>query len=144
MQQKGLDAVKINLIQGTAMNLDQVNRMQLQLSDINRLVNKLQESEATQVEQNKALVDLKGRVVTLQQDSTLFNDLSKEVKILFPNVNEMRFARMQKTDFQDTILQMPTYFVRWKSARLQRTEQPKLYDFLKVRTKLDTLELINY
>lgn len=144
LREKGLDSVRINLIQGTATNLEQISRMQLQLTDMNQLVNKLQESEIVQMEQERAIGALNRRVEAIRQDSSLFVDLSKEVKTLFPNIDEMRFARMQKTSFQDTTLQMPTYLVHWKSSRLQRAEQQKLYDFLKVRTKLDTLELITY
>ncbi len=141
---KGLDSIRISLIQGTATNLEQINRMQLQLSSMGQLVNKLEESKVVQMEQDQAISELNKRVEILHKDSSLFIDLSKEVKTLFPNVDEMRFARMQKTNFQDTTLQMPTYLVHWKSSRLQKAEQQKLYDFLKVRAKLDTLELIAY
>lgn len=144
LQNQGLDSMRVSLIQGTAMNLEQINRMQLQLSNMGQLVNKLGESEVVQMEQDQAISELNKRVEILHRDSSLFVDLSKEVKTLFPNVDEMRFARMQKTSFQDTTLQMPTYLVHWKSSRLQRAERQKLYDFLKVRAKLDTLELITY
>lgn len=144
LREKGLDSIRISLIQGTATNLEQINRMQLQLSSMGQLVNKLEESEVVQMEQERSIGALNKRVEAIKQDSSLFVDLSKEVKTLFPNIDEMRFARMQKTNFQDTTLQMPTYLVHWKSSRLQKAEQQKLYDFLKVRAKLDTLELITY
>jgi len=106
---------------------------------------RLQQSTEKRAAQAQLITNIQTSENITTRDSILFNDLSQEIKVLFPNITEMRFARMRKTNFQDSIMiQMPTYLVNWKSARTRTAEQPKLQDFIKVRTKLDTFEIINY
>lgn len=144
LERLGLGKVNLNLIQDADVSLDVINRMQLQISNMGQLAEKLQATEAARTEQQLAMEQLRKNRSQVTMDSTLFADVGKEVKTLFPNVNELRFARMQKTNFKDSIDYMPTYLVQWNSTRTKAAEEKKLYDFVKLRTKLDTLELISY
>lgn len=141
----GLHPLRFTLIQNTDVGLDQVTRMQLQLSNMNALVERLQQTTANRAGQTQFVSNIQTIQTIAAQDSILFSNLSKEVKVLFPTITELRFARMRKTNFQDTpIVPIPTYLVRWKVARSRAEEESKLREFFKVRTQLDTFEILAY
>jgi len=147
LEKLGLENVNLNLIQGANANMDEINRMQLQLSTVGELSTKLKLIEEARAEEQRLIEELSQKRNNIVLDSTLFADLGKEVQTLFPAIGELRFARMQKTNFQDSIVQMPTYLVHWKTRRAasaRRSDEERLREFFKVRTKFDTLELISY
>lgn len=142
---EGLADLHLNLVQNADVNLDQVARMQLQLSSMSELVNRMQQASENRAEQAQLVANMQDVKNEFNKDSILFNNISREVKILFPNVMELRFARMQQANLQDSsIVKMPTYLVHWKTTRNRNAESIKLKDFIKVRTQLDTFDMIHY
>ncbi|WGK63572.1 DUF389 domain-containing protein [Croceiramulus getboli] len=79
----------------------------------------------------------------LEQGTIPFAQLSEEVKIIYKGITRFSFAPVISTDFKksDTI---PTFTTRWAdslSTREANQKQKELYDWLKFKLKLDTLEL---
>ncbi len=82
---------------------------------------------------------------SLQSDQTVFAQLQRELPLLFPDLKEIAFARMELSDFKQHTSDMPVFIIKWKpgtSSRRIRSERDKLYRFVRVRTALDTLKLI--
>jgi uncharacterized hydrophobic protein (TIGR00271 family) len=147
LRRLGLDNVNLSLIQDADVGLDELDRLRLQISSMGQLAEKLEATETARTQQQRVIEELSNRRSQVLMDSMLFADLGKEVQTLFPAIDELRFARMQKTNFQDSIVQMPTYLVHWQTRRstsARRRDEEKLREFFKVRTKFDTLELISY
>jgi uncharacterized hydrophobic protein (TIGR00271 family) len=71
-----------------------------------------------------------------------FDELTKEVKINYENINELSFSNVINTDFKkiDTI---PVFTVKWVDSLTNETirakESEKLKQWLKLKLKLDTL-----
>ncbi len=81
---------------------------------------------------------------SLQSEQTLFHHLQQELPVLFPDLEEISFARMKISNFKESV-ELPTFVVRWRNtlpARRKKGETQKLYRFVQVRTGLDTLKLL--
>ncbi len=82
---------------------------------------------------------------SLQSERNLFRHLEKELPVLFPELEEMSFARMETTHFNGQSTEWPTFVVRWRNTLSQRRKKEaseKLYRFVQIRTGLDTLKLL--
>ncbi len=85
-----------------------------------------------------------------QMDSLTNNDLLniyKEIKTIFPLIKEVAIAKnITKTDFT-TPTTIPLALIKWdrkKSTSGKKRDEPKLKEFIKVRAKLDTIQLVVY
>ena len=94
------------------------------------------QQNATQIEELSALVI----------DTTEFNDISGELKVLYPEIQSLGFAKFHSTDFDQTSYNFPTILVQWQSrpSRQNIADQEKIKDFIILRMDLDTVRLISY
>lgn len=101
----------------------------------------LKDKRETEVEKLQKQID------SLNTDLKIFNEVSKEVKSLFPDLEEIGFSQIQKTDFDTTINHIPTFLLKWnkkKTLRQQKVDSKRLEDFIKIRANLDTVLLVKF
>lgn len=84
---------------------------------------------------------LENELLRYRQENFSFQDLSREIKINYENIQNLSFANRVTTNFSriDTI---PTFTVTWRqnvSARNKREDTEKLQNWLSLRLQLDTL-----
>ena len=73
-----------------------------------------------------------------------FDEISKEAKINYGEMEEMSYYKQVKTDF-NTMDSLTVFSVKWKDKVVKKTvnkQEQKLKMWLKVRLKLDTLKLV--
>jgi len=108
----------------------------------------MMEAEKTiQSEKDRHIEVLTSRLDSLQSDTVLFKAMTKEINALFSDLEEVGFAKIQQSNFDTTLLNLPVFTIKWnkkKSASSKRKDQKRLYDFIKLRARLDTLQLIPY
>ena len=117
---------KVSGMQGKIQN--QLNAMQAD-----------QEAKANQISKMESEMD------SLKQVDLL--NIYKEVKTVFPNLNEIAIANdVVKSNFANTS-KSPIALLKWnedKKGKVSQSEIEKLTNFIKLRAKLDTIVLIQY
>ena len=71
------------------------------------------------------------------QDSTKFDEVSTELKIIFPEMEEFGLAISQITDFEEQKKDVPIAMVKWDDA--EEEEVDKLRRLIEKKFELDTL-----
>ncbi len=82
---------------------------------------------------------------SLRSEKTVFVQLQRELPLLFPDLAEIGFARMEVSNFQQHTSNLPVFVLRWKentSSRRIKQQRDKLYEFIRLRASLDTLKLV--
>ena len=147
MQEFKLNDTELTLIQDSDIELQELNKMQLELSSFKNIASQLQTVNKVKSEKELEIELLKLQIDSLKNSGIPFKSVCEEAKVLFPKLTSIGFAPMQKTDFETQIDALPVFLIKWdrKKIRSERNrDQKKLYDFLKLRAQLDTLEVIGY
>jgi hypothetical protein len=135
------------LIQDADLGLEQVEKMQLELQNLGTIANRLQTVNKAKSEQERKIEVLQQRLDSLTADTINFAQVCDETKILFSDIRNMGFAKAKQTDFQTSLEEIPTFFIHWdkrKTRASKRRDEAKLSEYLKTRTKLDTLQVVSY
>lgn len=89
-----------------------------------------------------------GRLAAIvKRDSIPFEGLYKEIRIQYPEVKRMAYARTIEMGRDGKVDSIPTFLVRWDNEVLRdmRSQREKtMKEWLKVRLELDTLRVVRY
>ena len=147
MEENGLNNTELTLIQDSDLELQELNKMKLELTEFNKIASQLQTVNKARAEKEQEIQELREQVDSLSYKNVPFESICTEAKALFPKLTSIGFANITKNDFEKPIENLPTFIIRWDRSKYRserRRDEKKLYEFLKVRAQLDTLELINY
>jgi uncharacterized hydrophobic protein (TIGR00271 family) len=100
---------------------------------------------ARMMEQKDATIGRLNAIV--QRDSIPFESLHREVRIQYPEVKRMAYARTVEMGRDGEMDSIPTFLVRWDNEVIQdeRSKQEgKMKQWLKVRLQLDTVRIIRF
>ena len=103
-------------------------------------------NEELLVEKEQQIASLENRINAFKKDSIPMEGISREVKILHPEIDKLAYApsvQMTETGL-DTI---PTFLISWKSGIGRSTKRKKkevLGSWLKERLALDTTQIVEY
>lgn len=107
--------------------------------------NQLNEMQALQQQKTNELMMLESQIDSLKQVDLL--SVYREVKTIFPLLNEIAIAQnVIRSDFKSTS-QAPIAMINWKgikSEKERRSDNKKLSEFIKMRSNLDTVVIIQY
>lgn len=97
-------------------------------------------SEQTAAEQRAEIDSLRRMLLRYDYYSTLTEDVSKEAQALFTHISKVRLMpSMEFIQGQDSVLHI---LVTTPSRQISTTERTKLEEWLQMRTKADSLQLI--
>ena len=124
-----------------------------QSQDINQLSTEVRSgileelySKNQEVLQNKdrRIQLLESELSKYRGDNFSFDNLSKEAKINYENIEEIGYSNLITTNFEKTDT-IPTFTVTWKETNNREliSQQEKFADWMKVRLNLDTLAIKN-
>ncbi len=138
--------VSIITYQSKEIPYDDIKNLDTKVSGMHgKIQAQLQEMQAMQESKSGELLILKNQIDSLS-NSTLAN-VYQEVKTIFPLIKEIAIVKnVVKTDFKNTS-EVPVVLVNWgvlKASKDRRNDENKLVEFIKVRTGLDTLVIIDY
>ncbi|MDX1666300.1 MAG: hypothetical protein R3350_03680, partial [Saprospiraceae bacterium] len=143
----GLPNLQLSVIQDKDLGLDQINRMQLEISNLEQLADNLQTVQKVKSEQERRIEELQHRIDSLRADTIAFEQIVREARVLFSGLESTAYARARKTNYKTSTHQLPLFLVEWspsKSRTERRRDEEKLHEFLKLRTGLDTLQIVSY
>lgn len=103
-------------------------------------------------ERNARLLDQKDAVINrlsaiVDRDSIPFENLHKEIRIQYPEVKRMAYARTIEMGRDGEVDSIPTFLVRWDNTVVQddRSKRERVMkEWMKVRLGLDTLRIVRY
>lgn len=118
-----------------------------------------EESEAQSLEMNRSmfqsmLSEKDQRILSLEKQLSLmsysqapFPDISAEVKMLFPEIEQLAFAKLAETNFQNGIDTIPTLLIQWPNKMIPeqiRSNETQLKRWLQTRLKDSDARIIRY
>ena len=143
----GVKNTHLSFIEESDLDLEQVRNMDSKLQNLNIVVSQLENSEKEKKAQEQLIDGLVRKVDSLQYGKVPFDQVGQEAKALFPKLERIGFGNIQQTDFSKPNEMNPIWLINWnrskRSYEIVRDEK-RLTEFLKVRTKLDTIILVRY
>jgi uncharacterized hydrophobic protein (TIGR00271 family) len=138
--------VSIITYQSKEIPYDDIKNLDTKVSGMQgKIQAQLKEMQALQESKSGELLILKSQIDSLSDIS--LNNVYQEVKTIFPLINEIAIVdNVMKTDFNSTS-NVPIVLVKWgalKASKERKMDDDKLMEFIKVRTGLDTLVIIDY
>ena len=106
-----------------------------------------QEKQVLTTEKDRQISQLEYQLDSLQRDTVIFKSARKELKVLYPLLDDIQYARMQSIQNDSNSVIIPTFLVKWskkksKSTRLR--DEKRMTQFLLLREELDTLQIIQF
>lgn len=149
LEKYGIGDTKLALIQNSDLEQDELNQIRKEMSGLQTVAEKLKVVESVKAAQEKAMRVLKSQVDSLsnQSDTILFNNFTSKAKILFPELENMAFSKMQMTNFKKQEKDLPTLLVKWsrnKTRAARRRDEEKMAALIKLEWKLDTVSVVSY
>lgn len=118
-----------------------LSKLEESYKDRDELVTSKDQIIRDQEQQIKELNNMLDRYEDRMIDMT---DLSKEIKIQYPEVERSSYAVTYEVSDSMKIDTIPTLLVRWKGKTAPPKKAEQLQNWLKVRTKVDTIRVIQY
>jgi len=134
----------LKLVQTDLAN-EEFDADELGISIEKKILKSLQKDNSVIGEKDKRIEILNAQLDSLSSDKTFFRDITKEAQTLFPKLEEIGFARIQQSNFDTTMMEMPTFVLNWNKSKRnaeKKEDAKKLYNWIKYRAKLDTLQVL--
>jgi hypothetical protein len=148
LEDSGVKNTRLSIIQESDLDLDKVRSMDSKLQDLNAVVTQLETSEKQKKAQELLIEGLVKKVDSLQLTEVPFAQIGAEAKSLYPDLVSLGFGNIQQTVFADSLdTTNPAWLVKWQTGKKyyqMNRDEARLMEYLKIRTKLDTVILIRY
>jgi uncharacterized hydrophobic protein (TIGR00271 family) len=142
-----LDKTKLSIIQDNSLRLERINKMQLELSNLGKIANQLENVNKERSDQETQIEELTHKIDSINARNIPLKNIGDELKALFPKLDEVGFANVEKSVFETETVTIPLFIVKWnRNTPLyqRRNDEKKIYEFLVKRANLDTLQIIAY
>jgi uncharacterized hydrophobic protein (TIGR00271 family) len=139
----GIENARIEIIPTSEIRLERLVTLESKLTGVENISKQLEASK-TEKEQQKELIDyLHNEIQSGTIDSSLFIDLKDEIKILYPEINELTLGSVKHTDFDLFSDKIPIAIINWPSNRFDKRDlkekNRRIQAFIKQRIDADTL-----
>ncbi len=142
-----LENTRLSIIQDNSLRLERINKMQLELSSLGQIANQLETVNKERTDQQTQINELTQKIDSINARSIPLKNIGDELKVIFPGLDEVGFANVEKSAFDKTTISIPLFIVKWnRNTPLyqRRNDEKKIYDFLVKRANLDTMQIIAY
>lgn len=147
LKDMGVEDTQLSIIQESDLDLDKVRSMDSKLRDLNAVVNQLETAEQEKKTQAALIEGLVRKVDSLQYAEVPLEQIGNEAKSVYPDLERIGFGNIQQTIFEEGTSTYPAWIIKWKSGKRSyevNRDEARLKEYLRVRTKLDTIILIRY
>ena len=136
---------KVKIISSSEVELRDIATLENKLLSLEQITQRLDETKKVKQEQEEVIQKLSERLENEFMDSSLFVNVTSEMKALFPELEELGLAKLRTTNFSELEMDLPIVVLEWNN-RITRNEkrenESKIEDFLIQRLSLDTMVLI--
>lgn len=106
------------------------------------------EFQEEKIDQKQRLIDsLNMTLAQYRSDTIPFSTLTREISILYPEIERLAIAEAIETDFQSRQDTLPVLLIRWKNtvgSRTRSSNEQKMISFLCERFNMDTLKIVRF
>ena len=137
----------LSIIQDNSIRLDKINKMQLELSSLGQIANQLETVNMVKTDQETLIKELSHKIDSINSISIPLKKIGNELKTIFPKLDEVGFANIEKSAFNNGTVSLPLLIIKWDrktSLNQRQNDEKKIYDFMIQRANLDTLQIIAY
>ncbi|MCB9322721.1 MAG: DUF389 domain-containing protein [Lewinellaceae bacterium] len=137
----------LSIIQDNSIRLDKINKMQLELSSLGQIANQLETVNMVKTDQETLIKELSHKIDSINSISIPLKKIGNELKTIFPKLDEVGFANIEKSAFNNGTVTLPLLIIKWDrktSLNQRQNDEKKIYDFMIQRANLDTLQIIAY
>ncbi len=137
LSSKGLKGVDIKIISSSDVDLAQVRGLEKNISEINTQLSVVNQAR---IDQNRRMMSMQNGLI----DSTLFDEISKELDVLFPELESISMAKMRSSDFVNLNSSITSIILTWENQENDLQKKNMIIEaFLKERMNLDTILVVN-
>ncbi len=105
-------------------------------------------NEEELLSKNQKIEFLENEIIKLKTNDTIpFDQLSKEIKIRYTQINKLSYAKSIETDFKNKRDTIPNVLINWKKNTTNNQkimESKEIKEWIKIRLNLDTVRIIKY
>lgn len=137
----------LSIIQDNSIRLDKINKMQLELSSLGQIAKQLETVNTVKTDQETLIKELTHKIDSINAISIPLGKIGNELKTIFPRLDEVGFANIEKSAFDKGTVTLPLLIIKWErntSLNQRHNDEKKIYDFMIQRANLDTLQIIAY
>lgn len=138
---------ELDLVQSPG-DVEQINELRSEVSLVRETTSKMKDFyDNAIVVQNNENRTLQNQLDSILRDTIPFKEITEQVKIFIPTLEQIAFAKMQSSNFETAPELMPTLLIRWNKGTpttTRRKEEKKLYQFVTDKAQLDTLLIVSY
>ncbi len=119
--------------------LPTLNPSDIEASVTNKIAAMLEAKETIENERDRVIQGLRSKLDSLSSKELILNQISKEVKVVFPHLEECKLY-IPPLDEQKKFDLPPLAQVKW-SKQINKTEEERLRKYLIMRTGLDSIKV---
>ena len=144
--QEGLEAEKIKntiieIIPTSEINLSKIRQLESELSGLgDQIHDQIVQLEAEKAQQQEVIEEVQQRNNIMRLDSIKFKEVSEEIKIFLPEIQSIRLAVSNYSNFENIEERLPLAVAKWEKPTEEQKSQ--LYNYLIKSYDLDTLVLL--
>jgi len=124
--------------------VDRVNFLESKISEIEKMASQLEETKKDNLRKQQIVELLEQKVNSTVLDSTSFIGLSKEINLLFPEIESMSMALAQTTNFDKYTSEEPLLIIEWRenaSKQIKKESLKKLEKWISLREGIKGLKV---
>ena len=131
----------IDIIPTSEIDLDNLDQLKTQISGLDeKFKHQIDQLNEDRITRDLIVEEIKKKDNFFEQDSSKFMQVCQDIKIFYPDIEEIGFAVAQSTDFENQSIDVPTVIVHWNKAT--KSQINKLSSYIKKNYELDTLKVV--
>lgn len=140
-----LENTVLDIIPTSEVDLAKVRQIEAQISNFEDIADQLTITRIKRSEQDIIVDSLQNKILGILSDTIPFNQISAELKAIFPDLKSCALAKTQYTDFDQYNPGMYILWVEWaalKSKSSKRADKEKLINFVSTRTGIEDIRYV--
>jgi uncharacterized hydrophobic protein (TIGR00271 family) len=139
----GLDNTFIEIIPTSEIKLERLVTLESKLMGVENISRQLEITKREKEQQKELISLLHHEIRSGTVDSALFLAVTKEIKILYPEISELTLGNVKHTNFENFADKLPVVIIEWpvsqERKRALKNKNEKIEAFIKTRIEADTL-----
>ncbi|MDF1695988.1 MAG: TIGR00341 family protein [Saprospiraceae bacterium] len=145
LERIGLRNTKIEIIPTTEITMDDLLEVDNKIKGMKDLTSQLDIVKSQKTETEQAIQVLQDKLNEYKIDSTSFNQLCQEIKVLQTDVSELTMARGRISDLDSINNDQSVVLIKWNNKTRDQLDREKyLQNYLKKRMQNDALKVVHY
>ncbi len=147
LEKNHLHNTEIEIISTSEIKLQKLSELESQVKGIAGMAGAFEALKNEKSTQDEKFDQLRAEFEKYRIDTTSFSGLCRELKVLFPDVQEIMLSRAQVHQSNGSIGELPILLVDWSESTRSKTKEEqslKIKEFVKIRKNLDTIRVLEY